>query len=615
MSAHSKSQPVLVLGASPRISLSIARSLQRRGIPVDIASFQPEERDISSRAIRAFHRLPARQKDPEGFAAAMLALVREQEYDLILAAGDPALAVLAELYDELSPLLHVGCPQPRAVERVLNKSLTLETAEQCGIRAPFSCRIATVEELHSVAPQLSFPVVVKPEKKGASTFPVFYYKTLSELRSALKSHNWGSVLLQEYCAGVGMGVEILIHNGECVARFQHRRLREAPATGGVAVLAVSEEIDPELFRSAMTLLRALEWEGVAMVEFRVDRETGATALMEVNGRFWGSVSLPIMAGVDFPFYYWQLFHGEQPRPPDPYRVGLRWRWFPGLLDRIQSILYRRGGVGRTRSKLHELLAAPADFSPFMKEALWSWSDPSPWFAEMNWAIRGFIHTAFGALFRKIVPRRVKSYSDICSRLTPESRRAYTDLRIRNALHMNSNNGRHMPRGTKSFLFVCYGNLMRSPMAEVMMKHVLAEGGISGMVVQSAGLHALPGREAHPWALAVSRELGMPLDLHRAQLVTPELVASSDAIFAMDFENLAELETRYHAAKRKIFMLSAYADGLQKDREIPDPYFEDIEGTRRCYSLLRNCIDNLVRDIARNMRLDTAPLRQEHSPRQ
>ena len=615
MSTHSKHQPVLVLGASPRISLSIARSLQRRAIPVDIASFQPEERDISSRAIRAFHRLPARQKDPDGFAAALLALAHEQQYDLVLAAGDPALAVLAELYDELSPLLHVGCPQPPSVQRVLNKSLTLEAAERCGIRAPFSCRIATVQELDSVAPRLSFPIVVKPEKKGASTFPVFYYKSLSELTSALKSHNWGSVLLQEYCPGVGVGVEILIHNGECVARFQHRRLREAPATGGVAVLAVSEEPHPELFRSAMTLLRALEWEGLAMVEFRVDRDTGATALMEVNGRFWGSVSLPIMAGVDFPFYYWQLFHGERPCVPDHYRVGLRWRWSPGLLDRIQSILYRRGGVAPKPSKLRELLAAPADFSPFMKEALWSWSDLSPWFAEMSGALGGFIRTAFGALFRKVVPGRVKSYADICSRLSPESRRAYTELRIRNALHLNSNNGRHMPRSTKSLLFVCYGNLMRSPMAEAMMKHVLAERGINSMVVQSAGLHALPGREAHPWALAVSRELGMPLDSHRAQLVTPKLVANSDAIFAMDFENLAELETRYPTAKRKIYMLSAYADGLQRDHEIPDPYFGDIEGTRRCYSVLRNCVDNLVRDIARDISRDIASSRQEQSPRQ
>src|SRR4029077_9073436 len=100
-------------------------------------------------------------------------------------------------------------------------------------------------------------------------------------------------------------------------------------TGGVAVIAVSEDPDPELLRSSVALLNALEWEGAAMVEFRVERETGVSTLMEVNGRFWGSVSLPIMAGVDFPFYYWQVLHGEPPRVPDRYTVGMRWRWSPG----------------------------------------------------------------------------------------------------------------------------------------------------------------------------------------------------------------------------------------------------------------------------------------------
>jgi len=150
---------------------------------------------------------------------------------------------------------------------------------------------------------------------------------------------------------------------------------------------------------------------------------------------------------------------------------------------------------------------------------------------------------------------------------------------------------------KSFLFVCYGNLMRSPMAEAMLKNALAGQGINGVVVKSAGLHAQPGREVHPWALAVSREIGMPLDQHRAQLLTPELASRSDAIFAMDFENLAELETLYPEAKHKTFLLSYYAEGKQWRREIPDPYFGGIETTRRCYALLSECVGNLSRAIA------------------
>ncbi|MGA9508854.1 MAG: ATP-grasp domain-containing protein [Candidatus Sulfotelmatobacter sp.] len=593
--------PVLILGASPRISVAIARSLHRRGIPVEIASFQPEEYPLHSRAVRAFHRLPARRKHPEAFAEALVALVREGRFDLILPAGDPALAALADLYDELSPLLRVGCPLPLSVKRVLNKSLTLETAQSCGIRVPFTCTIANVDGLDAVTPQLRFPVVVKPETKGAAAFRVFYFNTLPELATALANNKWDRVLAQEYCPGVGVGIEILMHKGECVAHFQHRRLKEAPATGGVAILAVAEEPDPALLQSAMNLLRALEWEGVAMVEFRVDRKTGSCVLMEVNGRFWGSVSFPIAAGVDFPFYYWQLLHGEQPNMPIRYSVGMRWRWSPGYLDRMLSILFRTPGFPGNRPSLsRELLQAPADFSPFIKEALWSWSDPFPFFAEIGHLLGSLLATLCKSAFRRIAPRRLMSYWDVYSRLDKQARPAYAGLRLRGALGMNAQNGdeaRVALKRANSFLFICFGNLMRSPMAEAMLKHVLLARGIDGMIVRSAGLHAVPGREAHSWALAVSRELDMPLDQHRAQLLTPELVSGSDVIFAMDFQNLAELLTLYPAARNKIVLLSHYAEGRQRNREIPDPYFGDVETTRQCYSVLRACIDKLAGEIA------------------
>jgi protein-tyrosine-phosphatase len=76
----------------------------------------------------------------------------------------------------------------------------------------------------------------------------------------------------------------------------------------------------------------------------------------------------------------------------------------------------------------------------------------------------------------------------------------------------------------------------------------------------------------------------------------ESMVLSDLIFAMDFENLAELQTLYPAARNKIFLLSRYAEGRQRNREIPDPYFGDIETTRRCYSVLRACINNLASKI-------------------
>lgn len=597
MSQRLKHRPVLILGAAPRVSVPIARSLQRHGIPADIASFQPEEPDIRSRAICGFHRLPPRRQDPVAFTTALLELVRERQFDTILPAGDPPLAALRDLYQELSPLLHVGCPSPGAVERVLNKSLTLEAASQVGIRVPFTCTI-TADQLDSVAPQLRFPVVAKPEKKGAAAFRILYFQSLQELSKALAANAWGRVMLQEYCPGMGVGMDILIHKGECIARFQHRRLKEAPVTGGVAILAIAEEPDPALFASSMSLLRALEWEGVAMVEFRVDRQTGQSALMEVNGRFWGSVSFPIIAGVDFPLYYWQLLHGESPSVPPRYSVGLRWRWSPGYVDRLESFLFRNAGrPGPKPSLLRDLLRTPADFSPFVREAVWSWSDPRPFFAESARVVSSLLLSLSRSVWRRLAPGKLKKYAASYFRLPRPIRPAYVKLRIREMFHFGSRLGRPAMGNAQSFLFVCFGNLMRSPMAEALLKQALAHRGISGAVVRSAGLHAVPGSEAHSWAIAVSREMGLPLDQHRAQLLTAELISRSDVIFAMDLENLAELEVSFPAAKHKIVLLGSYASGHPRDAEIADPYFGDIDTTRACYSAMAECIDNLAADIA------------------
>lgn len=597
MDSQAKSRPVLILGAAPRISVPMARSLHRQGIPVEVASFQPEEPTLRSRAIREFHRLPVKEQDPTAFATAFLSLVRERQFDMILPTGDPALATLAEHYHELNSILYVGCPAPHVVERVLNKSLTLKAAHRCGITVPATCAVASAAELESVASDLRFPVVAKPSEKGGRGFRVQYFHSLQNLSAAMESGRLGPALLQEYWSGVGLGIEMLIHNGECIAVFQHRRLKEAPSTGGVAVMAISEAPDPALAEAALRLLRTLEWEGVAMVEFRVDRSKGTIVLMEVNGRYWGSSSLPILAGVDFPFFHWQLVHGEKPNVLPQYAVGLRWRWLPGYLDRLHGLMAGLGtGIGPAPSRTKEMLQVPSDLAPTIREALWSWRDPIPFLSEFAKSIKELGAADVRWLFRKAMPGRWKTYANIHSRLGPQARPPYVRLRVRDALRLGPSNRTTVPSGSKSFVFVCFGNIMRSPMAEAMFKRVLAEQGHGGVTVFSAGLHAVNGRNAHPWATSAAREIGIPLEDHRAQRLTATMVAGTDAIMAMDFENMAELLSLYPQAAHKICLLSAYADPPGRYREIVDPYGGDEEGTRRCYAVLAGCIRNLAASL-------------------
>ena len=199
--------------------------------------------------------------------------------------------------------------------------------------------------------------------------------------------------------------------------------------------------------------------------------------------------------------------------------------------------------------------------------------------------------------KAIAPRRLRAERGVMLRLGPRAGRAYLKLRILDMVGSRASNLRKAPLEARSFVFVCFGNIMRSPMAERMFRRSLAEHGIEGIKVKSAGIHATPGSEAHPRAKVAARELGFPLDDHRSQLLTAQMVEEADVIFAMDFQNKAELLALFPQSRNKIFMLAAYAESKGHRCEIADPYFGDQDEARRCYHLLQTCVDNLAVSLA------------------
>jgi len=135
------------------------------------------------------------------------------------------------------------------------------------------------------------------------------------------------------------------------------------------------------------------------------------------------------------------------------------------------------------------------------------------------------------------------------------------------------------------------------MCEALLKQALPSLPSCRITVTSAGLSAAPGRAAHPWATAAAQGFGISLENHRARLLTPDMVNQADAIFAMDYGNLAQLLSRYPDARSKIFMLSAYASEDYPAVEITDPYYSGAEETRNCYTILYKCIGNLVHSLS------------------
>ncbi len=210
--------------------------------------------------------------------------------------------------------------------------------------------------------------------------------------------------------------------------------------------------------------------------------------------------------------------------------------------------------------------------------------------------RTFTSTSKDVL-RRITPDFLLKQRSIVLRLGPRAGRTYARLRLLDVIGMRRNNQRLVPPSARSFTFVCFGNIMRSAMSEFFMKEEIAKAGILGHVrISSAGMHATPGREAHPWAQEASAELGISLAGHRARQFTREMVEQSDCILAMDFQNKAELLTLFPDYEKKIYMLSAYAEGPWRYREIPDPYLGDAETTRFCARELQTCIRNLIASV-------------------
>jgi protein-tyrosine phosphatase len=210
--------------------------------------------------------------------------------------------------------------------------------------------------------------------------------------------------------------------------------------------------------------------------------------------------------------------------------------------------------------------------------------------------RGRLTRIVAAIAKKLLPgivlREIRQYRWY----KKDDRPLYLKIRISNRLGFTNPKLARVPKAAQAILFVCSGNIMRSPMCEALLHRELAKFGIPDITVTSAGLNAVSDWPAHIWAVTAARELGISLEGHRARLLTPEMVDQAEVIFVMDYQNQVQLLSRWAHAKRKVFLLSAYASPDYRPVEIADPYSLGLEGTRRCYDILHACVQNLVRGL-------------------
>jgi predicted ATP-grasp superfamily ATP-dependent carboligase len=229
--------------------------------------------------------------------------------DFVMAVSEPLMRQLNEHRSQLPGKTQLLFAEQNVLDRAFDKSTALSIARSLQIPTPVSFSAEAILSSKSLPVEAHFPLVLKPPYPYVEApwkALNFKYEHCSSTRAVLqileRFHGAPYLpLVQQYCPGYGVGVELCMHEGEPIAAFQHERIREMPPTGGVSVMRQSVALTEALFKDSVRLLKGMGWRGVAMVEYRYDPETKRYWLMEVNGRFWGSLSLPVLCGVNFPY--------------------------------------------------------------------------------------------------------------------------------------------------------------------------------------------------------------------------------------------------------------------------------------------------------------------------
>lgn len=339
---------ILVTDGNTRAALAITRSLGRAGHEVRVGANTLDSLAGASRHCQARVCYPDPDRYGQAFVDFIGDYVAHEAVDVLLPVTD----ITTLTIDAHRARMPSGCALPfpdlDTVKTVADKAAMMALAEQLGVDIPRTLTLGSAADPAASAQNLNFPLVIKPCKSRVATETGWIYTAVSYAHDAAELQRLlGNldprvfpVLLQEKIVGPGMGVFICANRGRVLAGFAHQRLREKPPSGGVSVLRESVALDPLAFEFSARLLEELKWDGVAMVEFKRDVRDGRPKLMEINGRFWGSLQLAIDAGVDFPRLLIDSLERLPEQPQLDYRTGVRTRWLWGDIDALMLRLFR-----------------------------------------------------------------------------------------------------------------------------------------------------------------------------------------------------------------------------------------------------------------------------------
>lgn len=315
--------------------------------------------------------------------ASLLALCQKlwkqkKEKIILIPVGAATQLLVSKNQERFEPFCHFCIPSADVLAATNDKEIVHKAAIAHQIRVPTSFIRGEGQTREDFLHSILLPCVIKPkfgEQYGLSAQE--RYRIANTYDELCKAYDQFLALgeepiIQEYIAGFGVGVSLVMdHNSQPVSVICHQRIREYPISGGPSASCRSF-YDKYLVEQAITLLKHFAFTGVAMVEFRGDFNTGFS-LLEINPRIWGTFPLVRASESDFVASWCRTACDEDIVFGVNYRTGVVMKFTVSELAAGVSQLKNRQWVNAFFTFIEA-------FNPFVKDGIFSISDPMPGFA-------------------------------------------------------------------------------------------------------------------------------------------------------------------------------------------------------------------------------------------
>lgn len=338
-----KGDNVLVLDAQGPNGLALCRTLGKKGLSVTAGGYSPYLAGMLSRYTDDSYVHPHVRDDETAFVDHLSEHLSTTDYAAVFSVTDVTTRLLSKNKERLEATgTRIGVEDWGTYLTANDKKRLFELVEPLDVPNPRTDAPTSLAEVAELDETRSSIAVIKPRRttvtdEHGESFTcrmsgpnyvdpdedlVERFEHLLEREPALQIEY---PLIQEFVDGPETMCTVgLADNGELLAFFQHKKFRVFPPSGGIGAVRQGTW-EPRMYNYTERIVEALEWTGPLHVEFMKTHD-GDFSLIEVNGRYWGSLALTINSGVDIPWlHYHQLLDVDIPPRAPGYRTDLKQR--------------------------------------------------------------------------------------------------------------------------------------------------------------------------------------------------------------------------------------------------------------------------------------------------